>query len=274
MKKILFSTILMATILLIACGNTQVKSEKRSMVLIKTEFGNMKIVLYNETPKHRDNFLKLVKAGYYNGTLFHRVIKEFMVQGGDPDSRNAKPGEQLGNGGPAYTIDSEINPMFLHKKGALAAARQGDQTNPLKKSSGSQFYIVQGIVFPANDFPALEAKGNEKLAQSHLRQLMRENEDSIKIYEQTGNQIAFATLSERLQNEALAIVKKTPFKLTEKQREVYTTVGGTPHLDGAYTVFGEVIEGLSVIDAIAAQSTDAAYRPVKDIKMEISIIKE
>lgn len=274
MNKFLKGSFILVTMFLAACGNAQNKGEKRPMVLIKTEFGDMKVVLYNETPKHRDNFLKLTKEGYYDGVLFHRVIKDFMIQGGDPDSRNAKPGQQLGNGGPAYTIDNEINSKFIHKKGALAAARQGDQTNPERKSSGSQFYIVQGVVFPANDLPALEAKGNEKLAQSFMRQLAQANEDSLKFYQKSGNQIAFAILIEKLQTESLAKAQKTPFKLTEEQKQVYTTVGGTPHLDENYTVFGEVIEGLSVIDSIANQPTDPNNRPLKDFKMEMKVIQE
>ena len=146
MKSISKGLGILAITLLFSCCHAQNASEKRPVVLIKTQFGDMKVELYNETPKHRDNFLKLVKEGYYNGVLFHRVIKEFMVQGGDPLSRNAKPNELLGNGGPEYTIDCEINPKFLHKKGALAAARQGDNINPERKSSGSQFYLVQGVV--------------------------------------------------------------------------------------------------------------------------------
>lgn len=274
MKKLLKGFLILATVLLVACGNAQNTGDKRPIVLIKTQFGDMKVALYNETPKHRDNFLKLANAGYYNGTLFHRVIKDFMIQGGDPDTRNAKPDQQLGNGGPGYKIDNEINPKLLHKKGALAAAREGDQTNPMKKSSGSQFYIVQGIVFPANDLPALEVKGTEKIAQSYMRQLMRENEDSLKFYQQSGNQIALALMGERLQNEAMAKAKQTPFKLTEEQKQVYTTIGGTPHLDGGYTVFGEVIEGLSVLDSIAAQPTGPNDRPLKDFRIEIKVIKE
>ncbi len=274
MKKILKGGIILAAMFLFYCCNAKDKSDKRPLVLLKTGFGDMKVVLYNETPKHRDNFLKLAKAGYYDGVLFHRVIKDFMIQGGDPDTRNAKPDQQLGNGGPGYEIDNEINQRFLHKKGALAAAREGDQTNPQKKSSGSQFYIVQGVVFPANDLPALEAKGNEKLAQSYMRQLAMANEDSLKFYQQSGNQIAFAIMIEKLQTEALAKAKKTPFKLTEEQKQVYTTVGGTPHLDENYTVFGEVIEGFSVLDSIAAQPTGPNDRPTKDLKMEVKVIKD
>lgn len=274
MKNYLGFGFILITMLLASNVNAQTKVEKRPLVLIKTDFGDMKVELYNETPKHRDNFLKLVNEGFYNGLLFHRVIKEFMIQGGDPTSRNAKPDQQLGSGGPESKIDNEINAKFLHKKGALAAARAGDQVNPEKKSSGSQFYIVQGVVFPANNIAGLETKGNEKLAQSYMRQLAQTKNDSLKIYKQSGNQAALTSLIGRLQNEAMAMVAKTPFKLTEEQKKVYTTVGGTPHLDGDYTVFGEVIEGLSVIDSIAAQPKGANDRPVKDIKMEIKVIKE
>ena len=250
----------------------ELNAQKMTKVLIHTDLGDIKVELYNDTPKHRDNFLKLAKAGYYDGVLFHRVIKDFMIQGGDPETRNAKPDQQLGNGGPGYEIDNEINPKFLHKKGALAAAREGDQVNPQKKSSGSQFYIVQGVVFPANNIPALEAKGTEKLAQSYMRQLAMANEDSLKFYQKSGNQIAFAILIEKLQTEAMAKAKQTPFKLTEEQKQIYTTIGGTPHLDGNYTVFGEVIEGLSVLDSIAAQPTGPNDRPLKDLKMEMKIL--
>lgn len=274
MNIFLKGSFILTTMLLVACGNAQNSGDKRPVVLIKTEFGDMKVVLYNETPKHRDNFLKLAKEGYYNGLLFHRVIKEFMIQGGDPDTRNAAPDKKLGNGGPGYVIDKEINPKLLHKKGALAAARQGDQTNPEKKSSGSQFYIVQGVVFPADNLPALEEEGTQQLAQSIMRQLARDNNDSLKFYQQSNNQAAFNHMIAQMQTEAMAKAKLTPFKLTEEQKQVYTTVGGTPHLDGNYTVFGEVIEGLSVLDAIAAQPTGANDRPLKDLKMEVVVIKE
>ena len=147
MKNYLRFGFIVITMLLASNVNAQTKVEKRPLVLIKTDFGDMKVELYNETPKHRDNFLKLVNEGFYNGLLFHRVIKEFMIQGGDPTSRNAKPDQQLGGGGPENKIDNEINAKFLHKKGALAAARAGDQVNPEKKSSGSQFYIVQELYF-------------------------------------------------------------------------------------------------------------------------------
>jgi len=271
MKRIFAGILILASMLIISCGNAQ---DKRPLVVIKTEFGEMKVELYNETPKHRDNFLKLAKAGYFDGLLFHRVIKDFMIQGGDPDTKNAKPGQKLGNGGPGYEIEKEINPNIFHKKGALAAAREGDQINPEKKSSGSQFYIVQGVVFPANNIDAIEEEVTQKLAQNIMNQLARASSDSLIFYQKAGNRRAFDKLVAKLQAQAMGKAKQTPFKLTEKQKELYTTVGGTPHLDGNYTVFGEVVEGLSVLDAIAAQPTGPYDRPAKDIRMEIKVIRE
>jgi cyclophilin family peptidyl-prolyl cis-trans isomerase len=197
-------------------------------VKIHTTYGDMTVLLYDETPLHRDNFAKLVKEGYYNDLLFHRCIKGFMVQGGDPNSRNAAPGAQLGVGGPPYKIPAEFNRNLIHKKGALAAARQGDMVNPKKESSGSQFYIVQGSVM--NDMQI----------------------DQVQRYVQQ---------------------KDSTFQYSPEQREIYKTIGGTAQLDMDYTVFGEVIEGLNVIDSIASQPTNQANRPNMDIKMTMEIIK-
>ncbi len=196
--------------------------DARKKVLIETSMGNMTIELFNETPKHRDNFIKLVEEAYYDGTLFHRVINQFMIQGGDPDSKNAEPGQQLGVGGPDYTIEAEIVDGLFHKKGALAAARQGDQVNPEKRSSGSQFYIVHGRVF------------------SH---------EELKMFEERSDKL-FST----------------------EQLKVYTTIGGTPHLDGDYTVYGMVVDGLEVIDKIAAVETDRHNRPLEDISVKMTIL--
>lgn len=194
--------------------------KKEQHILIETEMGNMKILLYNSTPKHRDNMIKLVKEGYYDGLLFHRVMQNFMVQGGDPDSRNANPQQMLGQGGPGYTIDAEIG--ALHFKGALSAARLPDAINPEKQSSGSQFFIVQGY----------------KVQDQELDRW--EQEKGIKY--------------------------------TPEQRKLYREVGGYPFLDNDYTVFGEVVEGLEVIDKIAMVPTGAADRPVNDLKMKISLL--
>jgi cyclophilin family peptidyl-prolyl cis-trans isomerase len=191
--------------------------------VIHTDYGDMKGYLYNETPQHRDNFEKLAKEGYFDGLLFHRVIPGFMIQGGDPNSKNAKPGQQLGNGGPNYTVPAEFNPALIHKKGALAAARTGDAVNPKKASSGSQFYIAEGKTYTGAQLDANAQRGG--------------------------------------------------IKYTDAQKKIYETVGGVPFLDGQYTVFGEITEGLDVIDKIAAVQRDGNDRPVQDVKMTIKIIQ-
>ena len=196
--------------------------DKEYYVLIETDYGNMTVKLYNETPKHRDNFLKLVGEGFYDSLIFHRVINHFMIQGGDPNSKNARPGQMLGDGTLGYTIPAEIVEGLYHKKGALAAARQGDDVNPAKASSSCQFYIVQGNVW--ND-------GGLEMIQQRLGKTLNKN-----------------------------------------QIELYKTVGGTPHLDGDYTVFGEVVEGLEVIDKIAAVQCGQLDRPRVDVRMKMTII--
>ncbi len=223
MKKTVFIFSMIA-LLAIAFSFTGKDNKGEKKVLISTSFGDMKIRLYDETPLHRDNFIKLAKESYLDGTLFHRVIKGFMIQGGDPDSKTAKPGQMLGNGGPGYNIPAEFVAKYYHKKGVLAAAREGDQVNPKKESSGSQFYIVQG----------------------------RKYDD--------------ATLD--------MIEKKLNIKFTDQQRLTYKTVGGAAHLDGSYTVFGEVYEGLNVIDSIANVPVDKNNRPLQDIKMTVKLIEE
>ncbi len=198
--------------------------EKTTMVVISTDFGEMKAVLYNETPLHKENFIKLAKEGYFDGTLFHRVIDGFMIQGGDPDSKNAKKGQMLGQGGPDYTIAAEFKQELIHRKGALAAARMADQVNPKKESSGSQFYIAQGKVYTKDELNNLAARMGKQFNQTQI--------------------------------------------------EAYTTVGGVPFLDYEYTVFGQVIEGLEVIDKIAAVQKDHYDRPTEDIKMTIKVVEQ
>ena len=204
-------------------GKQDGNGEKCTYVKIETSMGDIVVKLYNETPLHRDNFIKLVREGVYDGLLFHRVIKNFMIQGGDPNSRDAKPGQSLGDGTLGYTIPAEFVPGLYHKKGALAAARQGDQVNPKKESSSCQFYIVQG----------------EKW-----------NADRLKMIEQRMGK-----------------------SFTKEQMEVYGTLGGTPFLDGDYTVFGEVVEGLEVVDKIAAVQCGAMDRPMTDVTMKMTIIE-
>ena len=193
------------------------KAEKMTKVLIQTTMGDITLALYNETPLHRDNFIKLVNEHYYDGVLFHRIIQHFMIQCGDPDSKTAKQGQALGNGGPGYTIPAEFVSTLYHKRGAVAAARLGDNVNPKQESSGSQFYIVDGQTFPKEQ---LEILG-----------------------------------------------MRTGKPLTQEQIDCYTTLGGAPHLDGSYTVFGEIISGMDIVDKIAAQPKDKRDRPVTDIKI-------
>lgn len=213
MKKLLFISLI--ALIFNACTNSP--KDKGADAVIETSYGVIKVKLYDSTPKHKANFLKLAKEGYYNDLLFHRVISKFMIQGGDPNSRNAPAGAMLGAGGPSELIPAEIGAK--HFKGALAAARTGGPGNPEKKSSGSQFYIVQGdIINPA-------------------------------------------------QLQMLASQKGITY--TEEEQKKYSTLGGAPFLDGDYTVFGEVIEGLDIIDKIAAVQTDANNRPFTDVKMKV-----
>ncbi len=217
MKKIALISLLF--VFFSFCGFAQtVKIE------IETNKGTMTVMLYDETPIHRDNFVKLAESGFYQGLLFHRVIENFMIQGGDPLSKNAAPGQSLGNGGPGYTLPAEIVPKYFHKYGALAAARTGDQTNPQRRSSGSQFYIVQGRTYTDMQLDNME--------------------------------------------------KQMFTQFTEEQRDAYNTVGGVPHLDAQYTVFGEVVEGFNVIKAIAVVEKGANDRPVEDVKIiKMTVLK-
>ena len=213
LSSLIFTCILSMTYIQEALSQTAAHT-----LLIETSKGNMKCILYEQTPMHADNFIKLVNNRIYNGVLFHRVIKDFMIQTGDPDSKKAPKGTLLGTGGVGYTVPAEFHPDLYHKNGAIAAARQGDQTNPNRESNGSQFYIVQGEVFTDEYLDQMENSG------AHI-------------------------------------------KFTAEQRMVYKAVGGTPHLDYAYTVFGEVIEGFEVIDIIAAEPVDERDRPLDDVKI-------
>lgn len=247
-----------------------------SKVQIKTSLGDITVRLYDETPLHRDNFIKLAKEGYYNGTLFHRVIKNFMIQGGDPDSKGAAAGVQLGTGGPGYTVPAEfVYPQYFHKKGALAAARQSDQVNPEKKSSGSQFYIVTGEVYSAGKLTQLEKQLEQRMLQSIFDSLVVENRDKILQLRRNRDQAGIAAIQEQLQKDSFAKAKEMGKpKFTDAQREAYTTVGGTPFLDNDYTVFGEVEEGMDVIDAIQNVATGVGDRPNNDVVMiEVKVIE-
>ena len=251
-------------------GSGQIK------VMILTDYGMIRLRLYNETPKHRDNFVKLIKAHYYDSLLFHRVIENFMIQAGDPDSKRASSDSVLGNGGPDYTIPAEFNPKLFHKKGVIAAAREGDLDNPSQASSGSQFYIVQGRVFTDSLLKKqalritkmklfneiINRPGNKSLLDLYKKAAKSEMHDSVKYV----NDIIDKQL-------AIELPKYPVYTFSEEQRNAYTTIGGTPHLDGSYTVFGEIYDGFEVLDDIAKQPVGRNNRPLKDIRIiSISII--
>ncbi|CAN5267031.1 peptidylprolyl isomerase [soil metagenome] len=218
--------VLCSLIFFISCSSSKINGAsggREQRVKIITDSGDIVLKLYNKTPLHRDNFIKLVKAHFYDSILFHRVIQKFMIQGGDPKSKISEQGVVLGNGGPGYSVPAEFDTTLFHKKGVIAAAREGDDVNPLRASSGSQFYIVQGKKFTDSSLNAEE--------------------------------------------------KKRGIIIPANRREVYKTIGGTPHLDGKYTVFGEVVSGLEVVDKIASAKTDANNRPVTDVRMRIILLR-
>lgn len=239
-----------------------------TQVVMDTTLGKIKIKLYNETPQHRDNFLKLVKEGQYNGLLFHRVIKEFMVQGGDVTSKDAPMNKQLGAGDLGYTVPAEfVYPKYFHKKGALCAARTGDEVNPEKASSASQFYIVTGKVYKENELKQMEMQLENRLKQSIFARLQTENKPKIMELYRSGDKTELAILRDTLigKTELEAEKRKDEAKLTPEQRETYTTVGGVPFLDNQYTVYGEVVEGMDVVDAIQQVKTNKQDRPTENI---------
>ncbi len=224
MKKLIPFAFLVFISLQSVAQKSKKNQKKVTMIEMQTTAGRMLLQLYDETPLHRDNFIKLAEEGYYDSLLFHRVIREFMIQGGDPDSKNAPKGKQLGQGGPGYTVPAEFIDSLIHLKGALAAARTGDMVNPQKASSGSQFYIVQGRKFTDAELNSLEMRSGKKYS--------------------------------------------------EEAREAYKTIGGTPHLDGAYTVYGRVVEGLDVLDAIGQVPTAPGDRPLEDVRiLSVKVLK-
>lgn len=240
-------------------------------VKIQTMLGDITVRLYDETPIHRDNFLKLAKEGYYDGTLFHRVIKGFMIQGGDPDSKDAPAGKMLGVGGPDYTLQAEIKDNLFHKRGALAAARQGDEVNPERRSSGSQFYIVWGQVYNEGQLRQFSKQLRMQKVQDVFNALAAEHKAEIMQMRRDRNRAALQELQDKLVAEAESKVGKEG--LTEEQVQLYSTLGGTPHLDGQYTVFGEVEEGLDIVEMIQGSATGRADRPLDDIEMRMVVVE-
>ena len=267
--------ICLAFIALTACNagskrqtNHHMENEKRTLVKLETTMGNITVALYNETPKHRDNCIKLVKEGVYDSTLFHRVIKQFMIQAGDPDSKNASDTAMLGSGDVGYTIPAEFNPKFFHKKGVLAAARQGDDVNPEKASSGCQFYIVTGRKFTEPQLLGMENKINEQREEALFDSLARQHMKEIYKMRKAGDNAGLLELQDTLEAQARELAdKEEKFRFTPEQIKAYSTIGGAPHLDGSYTVFGEVTEGMEVVDNIEIAKTNRADRPIENIRI-------
>lgn len=245
-------------------------------VLISTSLGDIKVRLYNETPIHRDNFVKLANEHYFDSLLFHRIIKGFMIQGGDPDSKHAPSGTLLGEGGPGYDLPAEFNPKLFHKKGVLAAAREFDLENPSRASSGSQFYIVQGRVF-TDSLLKVQAKRitrsmalNKVINNPENASLLNKYKDYSKRQVMDSLKSVNATIDKKVDLELLNI---TPYTFSKEQTDAYTTIGGAPHLDTNYTIFGEVYEGLEIVDKIADQRTDKNNRPEENIRiLKVSVI--
>jgi cyclophilin family peptidyl-prolyl cis-trans isomerase len=274
MKASRFLIICIIIAAITSCGastknnSKNMSSENQTIVKFETNVGDFTVALYNETPKHKENFIKLVKEGMYDSTLFHRVIKQFMVQAGDPKSKNASDTTTLGAGDVGYTIPAEFNNELFHKKGALAAARQGDEVNPEKASSGCQFYIVTGRKFTEPKLLDMENQINEQREENIFNSLAQKHMKEIYKMRKAGDNEGLLELQDTLESQASAMaMEEEPFKFTKKQIDAYTTIGGTPHLDGAYTVFGEVIEGMDTIENIENSKTGRADRPTNDIRI-------
>lgn len=267
MSKIPVITILATCIMVASCAQ-----KRATVATIQTNYGDMVAILYDDTPKHKENFIKLANSHYYDSTLFHRVIKGFMIQGGDPDSRKATPGQMLGHGGPGYTIDAEIVPKYLHEKGALSAARLTDVQNPKKASNGSQFFVVQGRILDTEEMTLDQKKYDQALRRFFDNPANKGAYDSLGEAYQSGDEEQFRRLFLSLKPR---VVKETGMDVTqtvsEEKLKAYSTLGGVPTLDENYTVFGKVIKGLDVIDKIADVQVDSNNRPGEDVRMKVSV---
>ncbi|VBB46312.1 Peptidyl-prolyl cis-trans isomerase [uncultured Paludibacter sp.] len=267
-NRIGFITLLI-TVFVFCSFTSKNSSQKGQKVLIKTTLGDITLKLYNETPQHRDNFIKLVKSKFYDGVLFHRVIADFMIQGGDPKSKTAAQNDTLGDGDVGYSVPAEFRtPKIYHKYGALAAAREGDNVNPQKASSGCQFYIVVGKKFTDKDLDLMQLNRKQKIRSQLFQKIMNEKQAEAESYKQNNEIKKLESLKDsvmhKLQNEMDA---DSSYIFTPEQRETYKTIGGTPHLDGNYTVFGEVLVGMDVVEKISKVKTNNLDRPIEDVKV-------
>lgn len=258
MKKIFW--LLLVSICVFSC-----KEKQGTVIRMETSMGNIRFRLYDDTPLHHENMIRLVREGYYDGMLFHRVIQHFMIQAGDPDSKTARPGMLLGEGDIGYTIKAEILPRHFHKRGGVAAARESDNVNPERNSSGSHFYIVQGNKFTPDSLEKVVERINTRRQTALFNRLKAKREAEILKYQMADDYDNLMRINQELSEACRTALEEVKLKLSEDQVKAYTTVGGTPHLDGEYTVFGEVLEGMDVVDRIAAVKTDGHARPETDV---------
>ena len=266
LKRISFLSVFF---LIISCNAPG--GNENTIVSVKTTLGDIKIKLYDGTPRHRDNFIRLINTGFYDGVSFHRIIKNFMVQAGDPATKSGSV-SNLPDSIKTYTMPAEFNYEYFHKKGALAAARQGNDVNPEMRSSGTQFYIVQGVIQSDDDLNQAEQRINSNIKQTLFNKIIKETTDSVRSAGKSLNDAEIQEIASVKMFQYLTINKD--FKFSDEQRNMYKTIGGTPRLDGSYTIFGEVTEGLDIIDRMANVLTDGNDKPVNDIKIiKIKIIR-
>lgn len=256
------------------CANVYSQS---TTVLISTNLGDMKFRLYDDTPKHRDAFIELAKEGYYNGTLFYRVLHNLLIQGGSKSSKNAPPGKRIGYGDPDKTVDNEIRQNHFHKKGALCAPRQPDEVNPSKQSDISQFYIIKGKVFSPGKLDTMELAVNRPIRNKIIQNVMTaEVREELAQLKEAKKVDEFRELAQKIKDKIEIQYNLNPntLKFSEEEREVYTSIGGYPQLDGNYTIFGECISGFETIDKIASLKTDKNDRPFTDVKITVAILNK
>lgn len=272
-----FKKTLLSIVLVLMSQQLISQTYSTETIVISTDFGLMKVKLFDETPLHKANFLKLVNQHFYDSLLFHRVIKEFMIQGGDPDSKYADRQKLLGDGDLNYTVPAEFNPLLFHKKGMLCAARNSDEENPTKASSACQFYIVQGKPRTDEELAQLEKRINRSLINSIkdsclTREENRMLKEKISQFKNQNKNDSLLFYTKQLDVLIQPIYEqKNHYRITEAQKLIYKTIGGTPHLDNNYTIFGEVISGIDVIDKIAAANTNKDNRPLINLRMKIYI---
>ena len=258
-KKIFFVPFL---ITLFSCNTPDISDN--TIVLVKTTYGDIKIKLYSDTPIHRSNFLKLINSGFYEGVSIHRVIKDFMIQAGDPDTKSITPNKSA-DSLKSYTIPAEINSKYFHKRGAVAAARQGNNINPEMRSAGTQFYIVQGNKLTDDELNSAEQRINNNIKQAVYYKILNSTSDSIRL---SGKSLTAAEIQEIASDKMFQFLTSSDkYKISEEQRLVYKTIGGTPILDGTYSIFGEVIDGLDIVERISLVLTDSKDKPINDIKI-------